>query len=335
MVIYGGNYKKWIIIPVVLIGLSLWMIPNIQLGREFMGGLIIKVTLDKPVDKLPIQGDVRQLSSPSGVLYEITTDIPNNINRLDAMREAFYSNMSEYRQALQSNTTGGDPWAAALPLLREAGMNTTHIRNISLSELERRVSIAYSVLFSKSVKNIEDQFKSLPGFRSISIEVIGPTLSAQLVSDSVKVVLLSLVLSAGVVFAYFRRLVPGLAVIAGAVADVIFGLGAMAFFRIPLSLHTLATLLMLLGFSLDTDILLTSKVLSKGDPKQNASEAMSTGLVMSGTTLLAFVILAISGYLTKIPIYFDMGVIASMGLVGDLIFTWLFNAVILLWVIEK
>ena len=330
--LYRGNYKWLIVIPLLFLAAAMYFIPQIQLGREFRGGLIISATFDHEVD-LPITGEVRKIKSPSGVLYEITMDMPPEIARLDAMRNAFYANLTAYRQMLAQGENVSDDavFEAARPLLEEAGMPMP----TSLNQLERDVSIAYSKLFSRAVSSIEDKFRGLPGFRSISVEVIGPILSERLMQDGVKVVIFSLLLSAAVVFVYFRKFVPALAVIAGAVADLIFGLGAMGLFKITLSLHALAALLMLLGFSLDTDILLTSKVLSGGDPRKNAEEAMSTGLVMSGTTLLAFVILTIAGYLTRIPIYYDMGLIASVGLIGDLIFTWLFNAVIVLWVMEK
>ena len=63
------------------------------------------------------------------------------------------------------------------------------------------------------------------------------------------------------VFIIFRNLVPSLAVIAAALCDIIIAVGGMSLFGIPLSVATVGALLMLIGYSVDTDILLTTRVL--------------------------------------------------------------------------
>jgi preprotein translocase subunit SecF len=105
----------------------------------------------------------------------------------------------------------------------------------------------------------------------------------------------------------------------------------MGLFGIPLTLPSFAALMMLIGYSLDTDILLTTRILKrKGDPRENAYDAMKTGLTMSGTGMIAFGALFALSLMTHIPTYFEISAVALAGLVGDMFATWGINAVMIL-----
>ncbi len=140
---------------------------------------------------------------------------------------------------------------------------------------------------------------------------------------------LLLLLLALVVF-YFKS-VPSAAIVIGAVADIVIAIGAMGLFGIPLTLASFAALLMLLGFSLDTDILLTMRMLKRaGDPREKAFGALNTGVTMSVTAFFAFLILYLVSLYTHISIYSEISMVALAGLFGDMFATWGINAVILL-----
>ena len=142
---------------------------------------------------------------------------------------------------------------------------------------------------------------------------------------------MSAVLSVILVFAFFKSVPPSIAVLTGALADIIIALGAMGLFQIPLTLPSFAALMMLIGYSLDTDILLTTRILKrKGNPRENAFDAMKTGLTMSGTGMIAFGALFILSLMTHIPTYFEISAVALAGLVGDMFATWGINAVMIL-----
>ena len=55
----------------------------------------------------------------------------------------------------------------------------------------------------------------------------------------------------------FRDFVPSIAVITVALSDIIIAIGGMSLFGIPLSVASVGAILMLIGYSVDTDILLT------------------------------------------------------------------------------
>jgi preprotein translocase subunit SecF len=116
----------------------------------------------------------------------------------------------------------------------------------------------------------------------------------------------------------------------------------MNVFGVELTFGTLAALLMLIGYSVDTDILLTTKVL--GERKyleKKIASCRATGLTMTVTAIVAFLVLwAVSSFsyligLSNIPVLASIAVVMIFGLSADIIFTWLFNAGLLKWYMES
>ncbi|MBU0586011.1 protein translocase subunit SecF, partial [Candidatus Micrarchaeota archaeon] len=68
----------------------------------------------------------------------------------------------------------------------------------------------------------------------------------------------------------------------------------------------------------------------KGEPRENAFDALKTGVTMSVTAIFAFFILFLIGSYTHISIYSQISSVALAGLVGDIFATWGINAVLLL-----
>lgn len=174
-------------------------------------------------------------------------------------------------------------------------------------------------------------------YSSYSFRDVSPTLSAYFLSKAYGVFFFSSLLVAITVFLIFRSLVPSLAVLAGAMTDVLIALGAMALFQIPLTLASFAALLMIVGFSLDTHILLTVRTLKRGEgtPRERIFDTMKTGATMSLTALTAFGTLFLLALFTHIPTYYQISSVAIFGLFGDLVAAWGMNAVIVLWYAEK
>jgi len=84
--------------------------------------------------------------------------------------------------------------------------------------------------------------------------------------------------------------------------------------------------------------LLTTRVLrtSKGTVNERIDGAMKTGLTMTGTTLGAMiVILVVTSTIIQIPALPNIAAVLLLGLVADLINTWLLNAGILKWYVEE
>jgi len=180
-------------------------------------------------------------------------------------------------------------------------------------------------------------------YTNVEIRQMGEVVSQSLQGQALRAILFSFLGMAIVVFIIFRTFVPSIAVVISAFADIVFAAAMMDVFGIVLSLGTVAALLMLIGYSVDTDILLTTRLLKrKGELDDKIRDAMKTGLTMTTTTLAALVALFLvssGSYLvstfTRIDIIRDISVVLIFGLIADIINTWMTNVGILRWYIER
>ncbi|MFQ5886747.1 MAG: preprotein translocase subunit SecF, partial [Anaerolineae bacterium] len=103
---------------------------------------------------------------------------------------------------------------------------------------------------------------------------------------------------------------------------------------IELSPGTFVALLLLIGYSVDTDILLTTRLLVRktGTFEERLSGAMKTGLTMNATTMAAVLVILLAS--TSV-ILKEIAVVILIGLMVDLINTWIQNAGILHWYVTR
>jgi len=165
------------------------------------------------------------------------------------------------------------------------------------------------------------------------IESVGER-SASFAADSQRQAIFGIAIAfggmAGLVALMFRTFVPSIAVIASAFSDIMIPLALMRLFDIELSLGTVAALLMLIGYSVDSDLLLNNHVLRRhGDFYTSTFRAMRTGVTMTTTSIAAMIVMTIVSYLLGIPLLPDVGVILVFGLLADLMNTYLLNVSLL------
>jgi preprotein translocase subunit SecF len=162
--------------------------------------------------------------------------------------------------------------------------------------------------------------------------------------QTVYAVIIAFILMAIVVFIVFRTVVPPFAVILSAFSDIVLAVACMDLVGMQLSLGIVAALLMLIGYSVDSDILLTTNLLRKrGEMSEKLRSAMKTGITMTSTTLSAVLAMFVvssylhlfSSYYAPIPMLRDISVVLLFGLCMDVMNTWLLNAGILRWYIQR
>jgi preprotein translocase subunit SecF len=164
------------------------------------------------------------------------------------------------------------------------------------------------------------------------IDQIGESFGKTLQYQAVIAIIFSFIGMAIVIFLAFRTFVPAAAVVLSAFADMVMTAAAMNIIGIPLSLGTVAALLMLIGYSVDSDILLTNRVLKRqGKLNEKLSGAFTTGIIMTSTTLAATAALFIVSWFGSVQILMEISAVLLIGLVFDIMNTWLTNAGILKW----
>jgi len=354
--IFKGNYKLLAIPPLVLILISIYFIPQIKMGVDFQGGTLVTLNLKGAADAEKLKADLAGEGLDAGVrVYQTTTGYKAEIEVPQSQKLVEADNLkSEFNNLLpdvsllevvsMQNSSQMNEYLAKRAELEAvsdrmfslAGVSRKDFNITGAIEEQKSFSNAYLKIYGDYQSSISKPIEKHISYSSISIQTVSPLLSSQFISKAINVVIFSAVLSIAFVFIFFRTFVPSLAVLTGSISDVVIALGAMGIFGIPFTLPSFAALLMLIGFSLDTDILLTMRMLRrKGDPREKAHWAMKTGLTMSVTAIVAFSALFILALLTHIPTYYEISAVALAGLVGDIFATWGINAVLLLWYVER
>src|SRR3989344_4058535 len=151
------------------------------------------------------------------------------------------------------------------------------------------------------------------------------------VKDMLKAVIFAFVLMGIVVFIAFRSFIPSAAVILSALLDISATLMIVNLLEIKISTAGIAAFLLVIGYSVDTDILMTNRVLKRkegGDTTERLIDSAKTGLTMSATT---FVALTVCYIVTTSFVLKQMFLIILIALTIDIISTYLMNAGILYW----
>lgn len=357
---YAGNYKLLVAIPLALVLISLFFIPSIQLGVDFKGGTLVTMQASQPMDadalKAALEQDgyavssVKSLPNPAGYEVEVEIERDANLTRAEDLKTEFFGQIDEVSR-LESDVTvtnsseeAVEKYVAARQEIDEvadglfaiAGMQKQSSSYTNTNDLKQAAGEAYRRIMDGYSTRLSATLSALVDYESASFNEVSASLSAKFIDKAFMVVVYSTVLVSITVFIIFRTFVPSLAVLIGAASDVIIALGAMGLFGIPLTLASFAALLMLVGFSLDTDVLLTMRVIKRreGEPRQRGYDAMKTGMTMSMALMLSFLCLFILASVTHINTYYEISAVALAGLVGDLFATWLLNGVIVLWYLE-
>ncbi len=321
------HYKLLLLIPIALLIVMLYYSQFVRLGIEFQGGTLITLPVTKPVDALALQNtldskfsltnlDVRTTSGATNGLFIEFTGEKSLLQAQQALE------IKDYKQVIDiSKKFTGE---LNLP-------NTTALAD----QADAYFSKARESFKNSFVASVSDA-TSTP-VSSFSVRDIGPSLGSYFLSQSETALIVAFVLIALLVFYYFRTPVVSFAVVQSALYDAILGYAALGFFGIPLSLATIAPLLMLIGYSVDTDIMLTDRILKRreGTPVERASGAFITGMMMTWTGIVALSVLFIVASYANIETLKNISLILVIGLFGDIIATWCTNAVLVLWHLER
>ena len=210
-----------------------------------------------------------------------------------------------------------------------------NIRTISNLDQTQGVIIDIELTESGKIVSIIDEIESNVGeLKDYTVENIGSSLGASFFRDTVKAMIFAFIFMGIVVFYYFRIPVPSFAVILAAFSDIVVSIAIVNLLDIKVGTAGIAAFLMLIGYSVDTDILLSTRVLKRkeGTVYDRVLSAMKTGLTMNFTTLSA---LLVAIYFTNSEVMSQIMTILLIGLVVDIINTWIQNAGILRWYMEK
>lgn len=188
------------------------------------------------------------------------------------------------------------------------------------------------------IENLKEKIQEQTDFEfaegTYSIEETSSALSEAFWSNAIKAMSLAFIFIGIVVFVYFRKIIPSSAIVLSAISDIILTIAILNIFNIRLSTAGIAAILMLIGYSVDSNILLTTKIIKEKNKSliDRLTGALKTGLTMQITTLVTLLCIFL---FSPAEVLKSITLILIIGILADMMNTWVQNAGILIWWTKK
>lgn len=224
--------------------------------------------------------------------------------------------------------------------MSESEISNTIQQGLGAQEVQTSLSgNTATITISGDVDPTEFDSKFSSQFKVLSFRSVGAVLSGEAMTQIVYALVFAFLFMSVTVFFVFRNPVPSLAVILSAICNISVALGGMSLFGIPLSVASVGALLMLIGYSVDTDILLTTRLLRRheGSVEDRAEEACKTGLTLSIAAISSMVVLylVVKLFIPSAQVLEDISGVLLIGLLSDILATWFMNLGILKLYMER
>ena len=226
-----------------------------------------------------------------------------------------------------------------IPALRsELEKNFQEVSIREVSDLLSGEQIAVIIETTSDVTEVKPFLENYLGFElnqdNSSIEFTGSSLSGSFYNQLRLAILISFIFMSIVVFIIFRTPIPSIAVIFAAFTDIVLTIATANLLGMSVSTAGIVAILMLIGYSVDSDILLTTRVLKRKDERVNSRifGAFKTGITMTLTSIV-IIGLILTSSLSKV--FTQIFTVVSIGLFFDIITTWMFNTGLIKWYAEK
>lgn len=189
---------------------------------------------------------------------------------------------------------------------------------------------------TKIADYIESIKKMIPTLteKDYSVEQMGPALSESFFRDTIRATIFAFIFMSIAVFLYFREAGPAAIVIAAGFSDIISTVAVVNIIGLKISTAGVAAFLMLIGYSADNNILLSTRLLKQkhGHEMERVYDAAKTGLTMTFTAIAA-VLMALM--FSQSDVIKEIMIIILIGQCTDILYTWVQNVAILRWYIER
>jgi preprotein translocase subunit SecF len=352
-VITEKNYKKLMMLPFLMVVICLILIfiyPGVSKGIDLKGGNQLILRYDgAPVDQTKLEASlkgkygfqelsIRETTGPTstGVIIEYSNSPEVETAKAEKAKLDFTNT------ALVDLKSTSKSFLAPLLAKNYISQKDADAIDSFTNKEDLKVYINETIIlannnFNNSIVNFVKSDLGLGDDARIQTREISATLGSDFIKASIKVGIIAFILLSFVIFLFFRELVPSGLIIFAATFDILAGLAGMAILGLPLSLTTIPTLLMLVGYSVDTDILLSTKLLKNrtDDVFTATNKSMATGLTMTITTIVTVLVMVIVSYFMQMTVILEIASILLFGLIGDIISTWFFNAPALITYVQR
>jgi preprotein translocase subunit SecF len=330
---YNKNYKKLLIIPAIVLALSLiyigiFYIQNgdiINKDVSLTGGTTITIQtqisaqdLETEISKTLTDFEITTISNNAGAQIQLAIIVgEQNTETLESVLENFLDYELTSDNGVSKETTS-------------ASLSEDFYKQLIVAVLIAFFWMAAVVflIFStgKKTKFWVIVLNILLGFFMGNFFLTAnPVISA----------IIFIAFAATLVYIYIKNSIPSFAVMLSAFANIIMALAIVDLIGIKISTAGIVAFLMLIGYSVDTDILLTTRMLKKHEETNKALfRAFKTGTTMTITSIIAIT----AALIVVFPFASVLNQIFTILLIGlgfDLFNTWITNASIIKWYVEE
>lgn len=159
----------------------------------------------------------------------------------------------------------------------------------------------------------------------ISFAFQSATIADTFYRQAVIALLFAFLLMGAVVFFYFKTLATSFSIIFSTLSDVLCVLAFMNLFGMKLSIASLGALLMIIGYSADSDVILATNIIKRKDGtlEERMKRAIKTEIIMNIAALSVYTLMFIFSNVQMIK---EIAFVLLLGILFDIINTWLGNA---------
>lgn len=332
---YNKNYKLLLLIPIILLALSIGYIGYfyfqngdfIKKDVSLTGGTAVTIF---PKEKININSLNEYLSKKiEGFRIRELTDFKTGKQKAVVIESSEISSDSSELESSLEEFLG----------YRLTSENSSIEATGSTLSNSFYLQLIYSIVLSFSFMAIVVLFIFGAEWRTKALCFGMTVVPTFLFFSGLADIYYAIILSFGVlivnVFIYVKNSIPSAAVVISAFADIIMTLAFVDFIGIRVSSAGIVAFLMLIGYSVDTDVMLTTRLLKrKDDTSKSLFNAFKTGMTMTLTSIVA-ITTAVLITQSFSEVLRQIFIILLIGLSFDIINTWITNASILKWYLEK
>jgi len=225
----------------------------------------------------------------------------------------------------------------SLTLIFNTSIDITDLEQILKQQIDNfilsasKTSEGFTSVNILTEKNIEAQeiisFLNSNGFYPIeySIQFVGPELGSAFFSQVTSLLIIAYVLLFIVNIFIYKNPIVGFTIIISSLTNIIAVFGIMNLLNQKISFAGFSSLLMLIAFAIDTNVILATKVLSapKEEFYEQYKKSLITGITINANLIISMLIVL---YLTNSSFLINIAQIQIIGFLADIVNTWILNA---------
>lgn len=274
---------------------------------------------EKDYKKLIVFPVILSVFFSSALIYRFLTTgefFPQDITIKGGTSVTFYSNQTFELSYLEE---------VAERVFLTDDVSVRQLMDISGKVMGYELQIGEEVDHSAAFSGLSSELGIMLDRENTSINSQSALIASSFLRDSMWIMVLAFFLMSLVIYYNFKSIIPAVSIVGSTLLDVIGILGVFALFDIKFSVATIGALLMVIGYSTDSDVLLASNLLKgRGDNIMGRiKKAAKTEATMVVSAMATYLIMLL---LSNVSIIQHIALVLFISIIFDVINTWILSA---------